>query len=297
MAANFRTDVIMKRLGLLFFAIGIIGVGTLSIIHQDFALVWQPVSTNLPFRNVYAVISGIVLLVGGLTLVWPRTAGWSAVVLAAFLSSWLILLQLPQALTNSGVKVWTPFAETVILVCGGWMLVAFSPPEILAPTLKSERWSAGRRPLQLLYGFAPPVISFAHFILAKDTAAMIPSWIPFRLEFAYLTGVAHIAAGIGIVTGIAPRLAASLEATMIGLFVVLVHIPLVAAYPSSRVLWTMLFIATACSGASWIVAASFPRTRFTQTYPYTDLEPISPKDNFTDEHIDESVPNQSRPNR
>lgn len=60
--------------------------------------------------------------------------------------------------------------------------------------------------------------------------------------------------------GFAPRLVAALEAAMIGSFVLLVHVPLLIADPSSRLFWTLLFIATACSGASWIVASSYSKS-------------------------------------
>jgi uncharacterized membrane protein len=113
--------------------------------------------------------------------------------------------------------------------------------------------------LQILYAFAPLVISLSHFAFSKGTAEMIPARMPFRLGLAYFTGAAHIAAGIGILTGIAPRLAATSEATMIGAFVVLVHLRLIAVDPSNRLFWTMLFAATACSGASWLVASSFSK--------------------------------------
>jgi hypothetical protein len=51
-----------------------------------------------------------------------------------------------------------------------------------------------------------------------------------------------------------------MEACMISLFVLLVHIPGAIAEPASRLQWTMVFIATAYAGADWVVAASLRDT-------------------------------------
>jgi uncharacterized membrane protein YphA (DoxX/SURF4 family) len=92
---------------------------------------------------------------------------------------------------------------------------------------------------------------------------MIPAWIPAHLGFAYFTGACHFAAGLGILFGVFPRLAATLEAAMISLFVLLLHIPGAVADPSSRMMWTMVFVATALAGAVWANAASLKSTAWT----------------------------------
>jgi uncharacterized membrane protein YphA (DoxX/SURF4 family) len=85
---------------------------------------------------------------------------------------------------------------------------------------------------------------------------MVPGWMPARLFVAYLTGTGHIAAGAGILLGILPGLAALLEAAMITLFVLLLHLPGVASHPRDRLQWTMFSIALAYAGAAWAVAGS-----------------------------------------
>jgi hypothetical protein len=47
---------------------------------------------------------------------------------------------------------------------------------------------------------------------------------------------------------------------MISLFVLLLHIPGAAADPASRMMWTMVFVATALAGAVWANAASLKNT-------------------------------------
>jgi len=85
---------------------------------------------------------------------------------------------------------------------------------------------------------------------------MVPAWLPAHLALAHLTGAGHIAAGVGILFGILPGLAATLEALMISAFILLLHIPGVIAAPGSRLQWTMLFVASTLAGAAWAVAGS-----------------------------------------
>src|ERR1700736_1322006 len=92
---------------------------------------------------------------------------------------------------------------------------------------------------------------------AKFTASMIPAWLPQRLALAYVTGAAHTAAGAGMLFGVMPRLAATLEAAMMGVFVALVHVPGILSEPTSRVQWTMLFVAVTLTGATTAAAATF----------------------------------------
>lgn len=100
------------------------------------------------------------------------------------------------------------------------------------------------------------VFGAAHFLYAAFTASMIPTWLPMRLELAYLTGAIHAVAGLAILTGRWRRWAAVAEAAMMSSFVLLVHAPRVAAHPTDRLELTMLFVAVTLSSAAWTLAAS-----------------------------------------
>jgi uncharacterized membrane protein len=104
---------------------------------------------------------------------------------------------------------------------------------------------------------ALPVFGIHHFFHAAEAAAAIPAWLPFPLGWGYLTGVAHIIAGVAILVGIMPRLAATLEAIMIGVFVLLIHVPGMLAAPADPLQWTMFLVAAAIGSAASIVARSY----------------------------------------
>jgi putative oxidoreductase len=78
-----------------------------------------------------------------------------------------------------------------------------------------------------LYALVIAGFGVQHFIYAGFVATIVPGWIPWHLFWTYLVGLALIMAAISIVIKKAARLACVLLGTMIFLFVVLIHLPLV----------------------------------------------------------------------
>jgi uncharacterized membrane protein len=244
--------------GQILFAAGIAGLGALSLLHHDFALQWQPVPKHIPARELLALASGGLLLIAALALMVRRTARIAALVLALFLLSWVLVLQLPRlALQPLNIAVWLGLCESLTLCVGGWVLYAWLDalePRTIAG-FASTATAVGYA--RLLLGAAMVVFGLSHFAYAEFTAAMIPAWMPLRLPLTYFTGAAHVAAGAALLLGIVPALAVRLEAIMMSAFIVLVHIPAVTAQPASREQWTALCIAAALAGAVWVVFGSF----------------------------------------
>jgi uncharacterized membrane protein YphA (DoxX/SURF4 family) len=110
----------------------------------------------------------------------------------------------------------------------------------------------------------------AHFLYLDFTASMVPAWLPGGQKFwAAFTGVAHIAAGIALLSGIQARLAAILLTAMFATFSALVHLPLLLADTHSHVNWVMNAINLALTGAAWTVAGALPQTN---THPGSTTE-------------------------
>jgi len=250
----------MNKVGSVLFALGMAGLGVLGIIHRGFALVWQPVPEPFPHRELLGVICGSIHLVSGICIFLPQYSRWATLVMAIFVSSWPAL-QIPFSLWDAplSASLWTTLAETVMLISGGFILFRSKTQNGSEGGNRADSTKSFNRAFQLAFAVALPVISISHFTYAFSNPARTPPWIPFYVGVTFLTGVAHVAAGAGIVSKIAARLAASLEAIMIALFALILHVPLIFIQPTNRMYWTGLFIATACSGASFIVASSIPK--------------------------------------
>ena len=243
----------MRGLGRILFAVSVAALGVLSIGFHDFALVWQLVPKTAPWHDALAIASGAILVAGGIALLIPRTARLSALVLTGVLLLFELLLRLPHVVAQPLVEGnWYGLGETLTFVAGSWTIFSLLPPRDgeMPATLGSAR--AG----QILFGVALLPIGLSHFFYLDLTAPLIPSWLPFHVPLAYLTGAAHIAAGAGLLFGVLPRLAAALEAVMVSLFTLLVWVPTVAATPKSPSDWTELFVSLAITGTAWAVAES-----------------------------------------
>jgi uncharacterized membrane protein len=211
----------------------------------------------MPWRHGLAYASGVLLLAGGLAVLVRRATGRAALVLTVnFFFVWLLLLNVPTTVANPMVVGnWESCGLDMTIIAGGWILLALShrPPAGRAARLFGE---SGVRLSRRLYAVGLPLVGLAHFANARGAIEYVPTWLPLPLAWVYLTGAAHVAAGLAILFGVLPWLAAVLEAAQITSFVILVHIPSVGSAPQDRIQWAMLFDAAAIAGSAWLVAAT-----------------------------------------
>jgi uncharacterized membrane protein YphA (DoxX/SURF4 family) len=228
------------------YALGAILLGAAGIYFHDFALTWQPVPKDIAMHTPLAYLSGVLLVAGGGALLNRKSERGGALLLAAFYALWVIALHLPLALASpKALYTWNGVAEITFIAAGGVALFASG-----AGAIRGVLTTAAR----LLAGASAIVFGCAHFYYAKETAALVPAWIPPNQHFwAYATGAGHIAAGLALVSGIRARLAATLLTGMMGSFVVLLCIPRVIATPDSHFEWCMLSVSCALTGAAWLV--------------------------------------------
>jgi len=196
-----------------------------------------------------------VMIATGAGLLSKATSRISSAVLLVYLLLWL-LLKLPAVVMAPQLEYnWLGFGEIAVIVAAGLVLFASDRERVESARWKFATGASGIRIARIVFGLALIPIGLSHFVYAKETIGFIPEWLPFRRGWAYLTGAGHIAAGLGVLFGILPRLAAMLEATMIGIFTVLVWLPLVLKTPN-QLNWTGLLISWTIGAAAWLVAES-----------------------------------------
>jgi uncharacterized membrane protein len=240
--------------GLTLFAVGMIGLGVLAFVYGDFAMVWQPVAPWVPGRTALAYASGVLMLVGGVGLLFSSTVAWSVRILFPYLFVWL-LLKVPALVVAPGMEaVWLGFGEIAVLFAGGWVLFARLGE---VPTGSPLAFLSGEKGVYLagmLFAVWLIPIGLSHIVYVKETAELVPARLPYRVGWAYLTGAGQMACGLGVLLGILPRVAAWAEAGMISLFTILVWAPAIFAAPRTRLPWTAFFISWAIASGAWVVA-------------------------------------------
>ncbi len=235
------------------FASGMITLGVIGLVFRDFALVWGPLPAWVPWPTALACVSAVVALAAGIALLVRRTAAAASLVSFVYVALWWLLLKVPGVFSAPLTELsWLECGMTGILLSGAWTLFADLGGR---PFPGGER---GMRLARLLFGLSLIPVGLSHFVYVNLTVPLVPSWLPYRLGWAYFTGACHLAAGLGVLLGVLPRLAAQLEAAMLGIFTILVWVPAVVAAPGTRGNWTEFWISWALTAAAAVVAAHVP---------------------------------------
>lgn len=229
--------------------LGLAGTGALCLLYAGLDPQWQHPPRGLD-SPALAYLNGGLLIALSAALLLPRFKRIAAYGLASFLVLWVLAFAVPRIIAGEEAA-WLAPAEVLAVAAGAWI---------------AGLAGKGKRPIQMLFGVCLLTFGAAHFLYLTFTANMIPSFIPFHLPLAAITGAGHIAAGLSLIAGILAWLGSALLATMFSLFVLLLHIPRVLADPGNRIEWTMLFHATALTGAAWLMAGEIWKSRqITQT--------------------------------
>jgi uncharacterized membrane protein YphA (DoxX/SURF4 family) len=109
--------------------------------------------------------------------------------------------------------------------------------------------------------FAAPLAVFGalHVSAVGFVLPIVPSYMPWRLFWAYFVGFALLAASLSIATKIQVRWSGLLIGIMMFLFVAMLIIPGVYARPRDRFAWTLIFRESSFGGGGWILAGQAMR--------------------------------------
>jgi uncharacterized membrane protein len=238
------------------FAVTMITFGILGLIKRDFTALCQPVPKSVLAREVLIYLCTLIPLASGLGLVLQRTAAVAARVLLAYFLFWLLLIKVPLIFIYPGVGTWWASCQTAMMTAAAWVLYVSFATDWDRRHLGFAITNNGMRIARILYGLALIPIGLAHFIYLKVTADDVPGWLPAHVAWAYFTGGTFIAAGIAVVIGTYARLAATLSALQIGLFTLLVWVPIMAAGANASQRAEFI-VSWALTSAAWVLTESY----------------------------------------
>jgi uncharacterized membrane protein YphA (DoxX/SURF4 family) len=183
-----------------------------------------------------------------------RSVVWAAAALTAYYFFFVVVLMDGRLwLAHYGLYlVYENIAEQLAVAAGG--LILFATHADLDAALARRLIRAG----QIAFGFCALIFGGAHFAYMNMTAPLIPKWLPPNQVFwGYATGVAQIAAGLAILSGVQARLTARLLTAMYAIFILLIWAPMLLADRSSIANWNEAAATLILIGVAWVVAESF----------------------------------------
>ena len=246
------------KAGRFFFAISMLFFGVEFFIYASGLKGPTPGPPWIPGSQLGAVLTGGALIAIAVCITTEKLARLAATLLGIALLLYVLFLQLPRLIAQPhSPDPWTSGFELLALMGGAFVLARLETPDglRLEPTNNalSHLATIGRVAVAL----ALVVFAVQHFLYAKFVATIVPPWIPARLFWSYFVGVAFVAAALAIVTRKMARIASILLGIMFLIWVVILHVPRVAAHPRNGDEVTSLLVALAMSGVSFLLAESF----------------------------------------
>lgn len=246
-----------STLGRLFFATSVVALGIRQLLTGEFVRLVPPLPAWIPWHPFWPYLVGVVLIVAGTAVGMGtgRMARRASLVLGAMILFAFLCLHLPRAAADPLVGFrWTNPCKALAMLGAVILLAGSLPPE-------ADRASGLERGFRRVSFLGPLFLGgflilggVQHFVYADFVTQLVPAWIPGRHAWTYITGVALIAGGVGMLVLKTARLAALMSGIMMFLWVVLLHIPRALADLGDVGETSGVFEALALSGAAFILA-------------------------------------------
>ena len=97
------------------------------------------------------------------------------------------------------------------------------------------------------------IFGLMHIASAQQMTGMVPAWLPLKLILVYITGLSLIAATVALIINKKVKLAMTLLAVELLLFVVLIHV--VAVVGGNEMQMAMVLKDTSMAGAALFIAS------------------------------------------
>ena len=233
--------------------------GGSAVLFGSIALLWHDADTwqnlqhlwKLPFGVIFGGCLMVAQIAAGIGIQFTRTVRWASLILCVvYLSFSLACIPDIVAAANIYERFGGSFFLFFCMTCGAIALFEASESN-------AARASVLRRVTRIGFGICAISFTLGQALLLRDTASLVPKWIPpSQMFWAILTTIAFALAAIAMLVHRQARLAIRLMTLMVALFGVLVWVPHVLAHPEAHFNWSECILTFLIAGASWVVADS-----------------------------------------
>jgi hypothetical protein len=256
----------VAKVGVYLYGLATLAAGVLDLVWGEFEGAHQPIQAlgaHIPGRQILAYLTAVCMISAGAAILWRRTARagalTSALIYLMFALLWLPRYTAPRVLGFRllvFVGLLVGIFMQLIVAAGGFIVYASLAPS--ASSWQQQSASAAR----WIFGLGSVLFGLGHLTAIGAPAHMVAHWMPFGGAFwAILSGIAFMAAGVAILSGVLHVWATRLLALMVLIFEGPVLIPLVIAHPHQHTAWGGNAYNLAAAGAIGIFAASISTRR------------------------------------
>ena len=218
--------------GRIIFALGIIGLAILGIIYQDFIVGRPPAFPErlAGINPTLAYVSASLLIIAAVAIIFRKYTSIAALVIAALVLCFSVMRHLPVFMND-----WVNAYKSMAIMGGALIIAGTYLGEPNSSNIARENWKNRLTTIGMIMLAAFFIAAgYAHFKWAAGVKELIPTYIPFRLFWAYFCGVCLFAGGVGILIPQTRKWAALLSGIMVLGWFFLLHIPRFLSNTSDR---------------------------------------------------------------
>jgi len=172
----------MKRFGVYLYGLATIAAGILDLVWGDFDPSHQPIQAfgdHIPCRTLFAYITAIWMIAGGIAILWRRSARAGAAALAVIYFIFAVFW-LPRFYTAPlvlGFRI--PILIGVLGGFGTQLIVSAAGALIWASSAtRDSTWSRTVHIARWIFGLCSVDFGLAHLTDIKDNIVYVPTWMP-----------------------------------------------------------------------------------------------------------------------
>jgi hypothetical protein len=234
----------------MFFGAAAVLFGVMAVMWHD-PDTWQNLQHiwSLPYGRVIGACLMTALIAGGIGMQFARTRRLASFALCVVYLCFALacipdIIAPPNVYERYGGSLFLFFS----LLCGAIALYA-------ATEAKAAREKLLGHVARLGLGVCTISFTLGQALLLRDTAGLVPEWIPPNQMFwAVFTTAAFGVAALAILINWQARLAIRLMTLMLAVFGVVVWVPHVIAQPKAHFAWSECALTFLAAGAAWMVA-------------------------------------------
>lgn len=225
--------------------VSVMAIGALTVGAGIFgaAQTWQGqagVDSDLPSLAVNGSLAG-----ASLALLILQREAWAAILFTIVSGAYCVVATVDALPGATELTAWVLPAQMLALAGAGLLQVSLV-----------TRFAVYRCTILATAAIALMCALFGviHLLNAATIASMVPTWIPMRESWPFVTGGIQVVAAVGMLIPRTRRLATLVIAAMFASWIIVLHLPRLASAPTDFGEWAFAAMALALTGALLSVA-------------------------------------------